>query len=223
MKYQIVLKKSLKRKTISLSVNEGNIVVSAPNFIQEEYIKKILLTKKKWIEKKIKEQECYSKKILRVYQDDEILFYFGKKYKLLSILSNKESIQLKEDKFCVFYKRKNSNLKKIIETWYKREIKNYININLNKLAKNMEIKFKSVKIVYFKRRLGSCSINGELLFNWKLIMIPKDIINYIIIHELCHLRHFNHSKEFWFLVSNYAPKYKTYNNWLKKNFNNMFW
>lgn len=223
MKFQIILKKSLKRKTISLSVNEGNIVVSAPNFIQEEYIKKIITKKKKWIEKKIKEQECYSKKILRAFENGDILFYFGKKYKLFSILSDNEYIQLKDDNFYVFYKRKNNNLKKIIENWYKIQITNYININLYKLAKRMEIKFKSVKIVSFKRRLGSCSINGELSFNWKLIMVPKEIINYIIVHELCHLKHFNHSKEFWSLVSNYVPEFKRHNYWIKKNFNNTFW
>jgi predicted metal-dependent hydrolase len=68
-----------------------------------------------------------------------------------------------------------------------------------------------------KTRWGSCSKKGNLNFNWKLIMSPPWVIDYVVIHEICHLRHLNHSKEYWALVEYYMPEYKSAREWLKKN------
>ena len=83
----------------------------------------------------------------------------------------------------------------------------------------MNVKYNSVNIKFYKRKLGSCSYNGKLAFNLKIITLPKKVIDYIIVHELCHLKHFNHSKDFWCLVEKYCPDYKDQKKWIKKNQN----
>ena len=87
----------------------------------------------------------------------------------------------------------------------------------------MGLKPSYVKIKNFKKRLGSCSIKGEIVFNWKIIMFPRDIIDYIIIHELSHLIYFNHSKNFWNTVEKFCPDFKGHKDWIRKNLEMISW
>ena len=99
----------------------------------------------------------------------------------------------------------------------KFEVELYIKSKLESYKKLMKVDYNDFKIKSFKRRLGSCSYNRKLSFNWKIIMMPRKVINYIIIHELSHLIHFNHSKDFWSLVEWYYPNFKEQKKWIKKN------
>lgn len=78
-------------------------------------------------------------------------------------------------------------------------------------------KYTSITIRDQKTRWGSCSGSGTLSFNWRLILAPTEILDYVVVHELCHLTHMNHSKEFWELVGNVIPDYKARRKWLKEN------
>jgi predicted metal-dependent hydrolase len=84
-------------------------------------------------------------------------------------------------------------------------------------SKKMNLKVKAIKVRSYKNRWGSCSSNGDISYNWKLIMAPEKIIDYVIIHELCHLIHFNHSRDYWEEVSKKIPNYKECREWLKSN------
>ena len=77
--------------------------------------------------------------------------------------------------------------------------------------------YTSITIRDQKTRWGSCSGRGTLSFNWRLILAPPEILDYVVVHELCHLTHMNHSKEFWGLVSKVLPDYKVRRKWLKEN------
>ncbi len=68
-----------------------------------------------------------------------------------------------------------------------------------------------------KTRWGSCSSTGTLSFNYRLMFAPPRVLDYVVVHELCHLTHMNHSREFWNLVASVMPEYKTYRNWLKEH------
>ena len=72
-----------------------------------------------------------------------------------------------------------------------------------------------------KTRWGSCSSEGNLSFNWRLILAPPDVLDYVVIHELCHRKEMNHSKEFWALVESLMPEYKERRKWLRENGNNL--
>ena len=68
-----------------------------------------------------------------------------------------------------------------------------------------------------KTRWGSCSSSGTLSFNYRLMYAPPRILDYVVVHELCHLTHMNHSKDFWYMVGSIMPEYKTYRQWLKEH------
>lgn len=84
-------------------------------------------------------------------------------------------------------------------------------------ARLMGVSYRNITIREQKTRWGSCSSEKNLNFNWKLILAPPEVLNYVVIHELCHLKEMNHSKAFWDEVEKVMPEYETYKLWLKEN------
>ena len=84
-------------------------------------------------------------------------------------------------------------------------------------ALRMGVDYGRITIREQKTRWGSCSSKGNLNFNWKLILAPPEVLDYVVVHELCHLKKMNHSKAFWDEVGKVMPEYETYKLWLKEN------
>jgi len=82
---------------------------------------------------------------------------------------------------------------------------------------SMGVTPSSVGIKSFKSRWGSCHVNGDIVFNWKIVMAPNRIVDYVVVHELCHLKHHDHSPKFWKAVEKVIPDYKDCKRWLKDN------
>ncbi len=101
-------------------------------------------------------------------------------------------------------------------SWYKQEAKTYILQRLPELAGQFGFRYNRVFIRDTKSRWGSCSIRKNVSFNWRLIKAPQAVIDYVILHELAHTIHFNHSKQYWALVERICPEYKAHKDWLKK-------
>ena len=95
--------------------------------------------------------------------------------------------------------------------------KEYISNRVSFFADDMKLAYGRVCIKHQKTRWGSCSGKGNLNFNCLLMLCPLEVIDYVIIHELCHLKHQNHSKDFWNEVEKYMPDYKIHRRWLKDN------
>lgn len=98
-----------------------------------------------------------------------------------------------------------------------KRAKEYISNRVSFFADEMQLAFGKVYIKHQKTRWGSCSGKGNLNFNCLLMLCPLEVIDYVIIHELCHIKHHNHSKDFWDEVEKYMPEYKTHRKWLKEN------
>jgi hypothetical protein len=111
----------------------------------------------------------------------------------------------------------NGLLEPALERWYRMEAARLINERTNSFSSQMGIGYKRVVIRGQRTRWGSCSHKKNLSFNWKLIMAPEPVIEYVIIHELIHLKEMNHSKKFWELVARNCPGWKEHKKWLKQH------
>ena len=203
-----------RKKTISIRIDKNKILVNTPNFIKEDYILSLLERKKEWISQTIlKNSKQYKNNFI-----NREAFYLGKKYKINIKKGLSNGVILKNDNLEILYKRKNINLKKTLEHWYRLKCYLLLEERLKYYSKKINLKYNGFSVRSFKRRLGSCDNKKHISFNWKIVLMPKQIIDYVVIHELCHLIHFNHSKMFWEEVSNFCPEYKSCKSWLKDNF-----
>ncbi|OGC45604.1 hypothetical protein A2V49_03880 [candidate division WWE3 bacterium RBG_19FT_COMBO_34_6] len=100
---------------------------------------------------------------------------------------------------------------------YKKKARSILKNKARYFADIMKLKFKIIKISDAKKRWGSCSNKDTLNFNWRLIFAPEIIIDYVVVHELCHLKHLDHSKNFWNEVIKMIPDYKIRRKWLNEN------
>ncbi len=102
------------------------------------------------------------------------------------------------------------------EKWYRREAAAIFEEKAEEFAKRLHVSFEDIRIKDQKSRWGSCSSKRNMNFNWRLLMAPEPVCDYVIIHELCHLVHMNHSADFWNLVESICPDYRQYKKWLRE-------
>ncbi|MGC8502392.1 M48 family metallopeptidase [Desulfurella sp.] len=215
MQIQIVYS---KRKTISLIITkDANLLVRAPFGTNKSTIIKIIQDKKAWIERKIDEIKKHPLCAKKDYIDGEKFYYLGKIYELKISNANKNSVFLSDGKIFILLK-KQSSTKTVLINWYKEQALNFIKTRLNYYSNLLNCTFKSVNITSAKKRLGSCDFNGNLRFSFYNILLDQAYIDYVVIHELCHLFYLNHSKNFWQKVESIMPDFKQKRLWIRKNF-----
>ena len=110
-----------------------------------------------------------------------------------------------------------SKIKRLIRKWLHDQSASYFNKETFYFAEKNKLNLQSVKVREYRARWGSCSTNGDISFNWRLIMAPPHIIEYVIIHELMHIKEHNHSSRFWDLVKSQYPNIKDAKQWLIYN------
>ena len=196
IKYEIIYK---KKKSISISIDvEGNVKVSVPNNTSKDTIERVIKSKSEWISRKIK--EINSREELEV----NTIMYLGKKYSIEIIeqpFLKRNFVAFFNDKFVVNVTIK-ENAMKVLEEYLKRETLRIVEEKVMRYKVLFKIIPKEIKVKKLKSRWGSCSYDNMLVFNSKLIMFRNEAIDYVVIHELCHMIHKNHSKDYWALVKN---------------------
>jgi len=145
--------------------------------------------------------------------------YLGRELKLVEQEnSHGEDVVLECNKLAVSPGLFNNGLlEPALEQWYRIEAAKLITAIADRLSSQMGIGYKRIGIRGQKTRWGSCSRKRNLSFNWKLIMAPEPVVEYVIIHELLHLKEMNHSKRFWQLVARYCPGWRENKKWLKQH------
>jgi predicted metal-dependent hydrolase len=143
------------------------------------------------------------------------LLYLGKTYPLEIRMNKKAIIELK-DKFYVSSNNHQSTIR-YLTAWYKIQARKIIQDRVKHLSQLAGLHYNTMSITDASTRWGSCSSNKNLHFNWKLIMAPPPVIDYVISHELAHLTEMNHSRAFWETVRKMFPLYRQYRTWLKRH------
>ncbi|WP_129596474.1 M48 family metallopeptidase [Anaerophilus nitritogenes] len=216
-KFQYIIKRS-DRKTFEIRIEPPDLVIlKAPKKAKEEEMIEVLKRKEKWIQNKLdclKEISCIQKQ----YINGENFLYVGKNYSLQIIINPtaKNSVEMVDKKLIVTMKEKDQKaLKDIIVKWYAQKALEKIVDRINYFQKYFEVMPNKITMKNQKTRWGSCSSKRNLNFNFRIIMAPSEVIDYLVVHEMCHLVHMNHSKQFWELVESIIPDYKKRREWLK--------
>ena len=147
--------------------------------------------------------------------EGERFLYLGNEY-ALNIARDMYGKLRFEDKF-ILNERYLPKARILFERWYKEEAFMLFTLRCKFYAGNMGVRYNKINLSGAKYRWGSCHSNGNLRFNWRLIMAPKDIIDYVVVHELAHLIEPNHSSRFWAVVAGIFQGHCEAKNWLKNN------
>ena len=221
------LQRSPRRKNIALQVKNGEIFVRAPSYVSNSYIEQVLHNKKCWLEKKIGQQIACKSKSNQIFDGGQ-LWLLGQMFRLSFVFDSNNSFTVQfEEQVAQVTLRKNwlekskdaqqKKAKTIIEQWLKQQITDLIDKKVMLFSSQMALNPTGIKVRQYKSRWGSCTNKGVLYFNYLLYMVPEPVINYVVIHELAHLKYFNHSNQFWHLVAKYCPKFEEHKLWLKQN------
>jgi len=219
LEYKIVYK---KRKTIGIYFDEyGQIELRVPKDISLALIRELLESKWDWIIQKqldLKEQALGSK--VRIYENGEQYLYMGKSYPIHIIEESdlvKDYIRFdKEHAIIVITVKTNEekHIKALIRRYYYKVTKSIVEERIRFFQKDFKVKPRNISISNNEKTWGTCNGSRELTFNWRLAMAPLEVIDYIIIHEMCHMVHLNHDRSFWRLVGKYIPNYEEHQSWL---------
>ncbi len=213
-----------KRKTIgiSITIDEG-LKIATPLHLTERQIQEVIQKKASWILKKLDALEKLDT-TKKEYENGEKFLYLGKEY-ILNKIKISDMVMPRidiEDTHIMIYgssdtlAQKNM-MKKIIISWYIEQANHILPERMKLLCEKTKIYPEKVRIKDQRSRFGSCSTKRNINLNWRLIMAPMEVLDYVIVHELCHLNEMNHSKAFWALVESIVPEYKKHREWLKKN------
>lgn len=214
-----------KRKTITLSFDEEcNLLVKAPMWVSKSRIESFVKEKEEWIKatriRLIRAREEKIKSRLQLENGDE-LYFLGEKRTLRVIREDRKRAKVvcAMDNLLLYvpydadYEYKRDQLEK----WYRKEASIILTEKAEEFAEKLQVSYADIKIKDQKSRWGSCSSKGNLNFNWRIVMAPEPVCDYVVIHELCHLKYLDHSPRFWNLVERICPDYEQYKKWLKIN------
>ena len=206
-----------RRRTISLEIKpDGSLLVRAPLLATNGQIDKLVRQKEDWIlEKKALVHQRSLENPARKFAAGEEFPYLGKSYPL-EIVNKQDQALILRDKFYLA-EFASVNAKAVFIDWYKAQAALEIRDRVEIYAQLNGYAFKRFRITIANTRWGSCGPHGSLNFSYRSVMAPIEIIDYVVVHELVHLRIKNHSKTFWGEVQKLMPDYDVRRRWLKEN------
>lgn len=214
---EIEIKKS-KRKTLSIFIErDGSVSALVPDNIEESVLKEIILSKEYQIHKHLAEwKQLNERKIVREYVSGQSFLYFGRNYRLKLIEEKLGSLKFFHSKFLLSKAEVTKGREYFID-FYKKKLSSRIVPVIEEFQGKLGVQSKDVRIMELQNRWASCTASGNLNFHWKCAMVPMDVLHYIVVHELAHLLHSNHTPAFWNEVDKVIPSYDKQVQWLKDN------
>jgi len=205
-----IIKKDIKNITLKVKPT-CEVILTAPLLTTDEHIEYILKKRKDWINKKVAFYQENYKPQIKEYVSGENVKYLGKNYRLKIIQSDDECVKLQRGYIQIFIKNKSDleRKKKLLNDWYYRRAESYFEKIIAKYSSIVNVNVQNIRIRQMKTRWGSCnSAKSYINLNSELIKKPSNAIEYVIFHELAHLIHPNHSREFYNYLSTYMPDWK---------------
>ena len=205
------------RRSISLEIHpDGQLVVRAPHSATQSQIQSLLRQKADWVTKnRAKVAIRYGNLKPKTFTPGERFWYLGEQYPLQ--LTDRQRPPLDLDGAFLLSRATQDRAKGIFIDWYREETRQITQELIDRYVLQYHFKVAKVRITSARTRWGSCSGKNNLNFTYRLCMAPLDIVDYVVAHELAHLKVRNHSKDFWQVVAQLKPNYKANRDWLRKN------
>lgn len=201
---------------------DGRLLVRAPRSIPDERIEDMVEAKRYWIYKNLAEwRDLNATRVLREYRNGEGFLYLGRSYRLQLVAEQNESLLLKNGMFCLRRDLVDEGAIAAAQTafrdYYVARGLERIGARVGYFAPKVGVSPGRFSVRDLSNRWASYSPNGNIAFHWKCMMAPLTIIDYIVVHELCHFHHLDHTEAFWNELDKVLPNYRDRKEWLRKN------
>ena len=213
------IQRSAKRHKLTITVErDRRVVVHTPQGISDEKIRQVVASKRQWIYEKTGHPQKYrdlphppGKELV----SGESALYLGRQYRIEVIHTGMAEVQFAQRFFIPA--TQGEKRAEALREWYVGKAKEKIVPRVNIHARNLGVRVAEVKIVDSRYRWGSCTVKSNVNLNWRLMKAPMFVIDYVIVHELAHLREANHTPRFWNIVRAQSPTMEKAKVWLKEN------
>lgn len=214
----ITIEKTGRRKTVSIFIErDGSVRVLAPVTASDVIIETAIKAKEYQIFTKLaKWKELNQGKVNREFVNGQSFLYYGRNYRL-SIVENQEVPLKMTGGYFYLDARYLNTADKVFKDFYRVKAEQKIKERLKLIVEKFQTRPTTVKVLELQNRWASWTPNNGLNFHWKCAMAPVPVIDYIITHEMVHLKYPNHSSEFWNELDKKMPNYREHENWLKTN------
>ena len=201
---------------------DGQVIVRAPAALSDERIEDIIQSKRYWIYKTLAEwRDLNATRVLREYRNGEGFLYLGRSYRLSLVANQDEPLLLRNGRFCLrrglVDQGEVAAAKSAFHDYFIERGHERITQRVHYYAPKVGVTPGDIDVRELGHRWASCSSKGSLAFHWKCMMAPPTIIDYIVVHELCHVHRMDHTHAFWNEIDKVIPDYQERKEWLKKN------
>jgi predicted metal-dependent hydrolase len=221
IEYQLL--RSGERRTADIIIErDGHISVRAPAHLSEEQADAVVESKRLWIYRNLAEwRDLNATRVVREWVNGEGFLYLGSSYRLLLVQEQDRPIKLKDGRFCLLRRIVENGgeeaAKHSFEKFYSEKGLERIKNRVAYFTPKIGVVPLSIEVREIGHRWAACTSDGRLSFHWKCMMASPKVIDYIIVHELCHLHQRDHTAAFWNEVDKVMPDYYERKAWLRQN------
>ena len=223
--YTVIRRRRKRHLTLTVS-SDNTVSVSVPKRISEKEIKEFVLEKIDWVKQKISHNKKTKKPYVpKQFIEGEEYLLLGQPYSLVIKQAPRARTQAETGILKVGVPKRTRNVKNYVQSriidWYKQAAFKILLKRISMYEKAIGVNITDLKIKTLKSSWAHCTRKGAVTFSWSLVMAPLNIVDYVVVHELCHLIHLNHSQRFWSKVAAIIPNYKQCKKWLLVNENTL--
>jgi predicted metal-dependent hydrolase len=204
---------------ITISAHSGVVVTMParlPRYINPE---EFLREKQSWVLKHLEKINVQTPSSAPL-EDGAQLFLRGREYRLRTLHNGTQrpAFEIGREEVRVHLPNDfHGDLREVVRGLIRDRATEVITDEAEQLAAQIGVSYKRITVRDQRTKWGSCSKRGNLSFNWRLLLFPPNVLRYVVIHELCHIKHFNHSPQFWALVEQHDPSFRKAVQWLKEH------
>jgi hypothetical protein len=207
------------RKTLAIHVHYPNIEVRAPFSVPGDQIQRFVSDKTAWIEAKLFAQKHKHDERYRIAENSLIPF-MGETKRIRCGRATRNKVTMNGDYITILGPHLNpEKCRSLFELWLKAQALESLSVRTHALTHRLGIEnsLTDIKFRKTKSKWGHCTSKGTVQYNWLILMAPLHVIDYLVTHEVCHLIHMDHSKQFWQLVAEIQPTYRESKKWLRES------
>lgn len=215
------LMRSRVRRTADIVIErDGRVVVRVPEKLNAAKVDALILSRQRWIHTQLaKWRVLNASRVAREFKSGESFFYLGRNYRLQVVAGQEAPLLLKDGRFCLLRGVAHGvpdAARAVFRDFYVAKGQARLVERVAYYAPKVGVRPIACKVTDLAHRWASCTAKGQLRFHWKCMMAPLTVIDYLVVHELCHLRHRDHDEAFWNEVDKVLPDFRQRKEWLER-------